>query len=93
MDGAILVVAANDGGMPHTREHILLARQVGVPHMVVFMNKADLATDVSWRISWNFEVREMLTRHGYPGNETPVMRGSALLALEGSTDEYGVPAI
>jgi elongation factor Tu len=93
MDGAILVVAANDGAMPQTREHILLARQVGVPHMVVFMNKADLATDAELADLVELEVRELLTRHGYPGDETPVVRGSALRALEGSDGEFGVPAI
>jgi elongation factor Tu len=93
MDGAILVVAANDGAMPQTREHILLARQVGVPHMVVFMNKADLATDPELADLVELEVRELLTKHGYPGDVTPVVRGSALMALEGKMDELGVPAI
>jgi len=93
MDGAILVVAANDGAMPQTREHVLLARQVGVPHMVVFMNKADLATDSELADLVELEVRELLTKHGYPGDVTPVVRGSALLALEGQTDALGVPAI
>jgi elongation factor Tu len=93
MDGAILVVAANDGAMPQTREHILLARQVGVPHMVVFMNKADLATDAELADLVEFEVRELLTKQGYPGDGTPVVRGSALMALDGKMDELGVPAI
>jgi len=93
MDGAILVVAANDGAMPQTREHVLLARQIGVPHMVVFMNKADLATDAELADLVELEVRELLTKHGYPGDVTPVVRGSALMALEGNTDELGVPAI
>ncbi len=93
MDGAILVVAANDGAMPQTREHILLARQVGVPHMVVFMNKADLVSDTELLDLVELEVRELLTKHGFPGDVTPVVRGSALLALEGSKDELGEPAI
>ena len=93
MDGAILVVSANDGAMPQTREHILLARQVGVPHMVVFMNKADLVEDAELLDLVEMEVREMLTKHGFPGDETPVVRGSALRALEGSQDTLGVPSI
>ena len=93
MDGAILVVAATEGAMPQTREHILLARQVGVPHMVVFMNKADLATDGELLDLVEMEVRELLTRHGFPGDITPVVRGSALLALAGNRGELGVPAI
>jgi elongation factor Tu len=93
MDGAILVVSANDGAMPQTREHILLARQVGVPHMVVFMNKADLVNDADLLDLVELEVRELLTKHGFPGDVTPVVRGSALRALEGSTDALGVPAI
>jgi elongation factor Tu len=93
MDGAILVVSAAEGAMPQTREHILLARQVGVPHMVVFMNKADLVTDAELLDLVEMEVRELLTRHGFPGDTTPVVRGSALLALEGNRGELGVPAI
>jgi elongation factor Tu len=93
MDGAILVVSAADGAMPQTREHILLARQVGVPHMVVFMNKADLVTDVELLDLVEMEVRDLLTRHGFPGDATPVVRGSALLALEGNRSELGVPSI
>jgi elongation factor Tu len=93
MDGAILVVSATDGAMPQTREHILLARQVGVPHMVVFMNKADLVTDAELLDLVEMEVRELLTRHGFPGETTPVVRGSALLALEGDRGELGVPSI
>jgi elongation factor Tu len=93
MDGAILVVSATDGAMPQTREHILLARQVGVPYMVVFINKADLVTDVELLDLVEMEVRELLTRHGFPGDTTPVARGSALLALEGNRDELGVPSI
>jgi elongation factor Tu len=93
MDGAILVVAATDGAMPQTREHILLARQVGVPHLVVFMNKADLATDAELLDLVEMEVRELLTRQGFPGDTTPVVRGSALQALEGHAGELGVPSI
>jgi elongation factor Tu len=93
MDGAILVVSANDGAMPQTREHILLARQVGVPHMVVFMNKADLVDDPEMLDLVELEVRELLTKHGFPGADLPVVRGSALRALEGSQDVLGVPAI
>jgi elongation factor Tu len=93
MDGAILVVSAADGAMPQTREHILLARQVGVPHMVVFMNKADLVADAELLDLVEMEVRELLTRQGFPGDSTPVVRGSALLALEGNRDELGVPSI
>ena len=93
MDAAILVVSANDGPMPQTREHILLARQVGVPYMVVFMNKADLATDAELLDLVELEVRELLTRNGFPGDVTPVVRGSALMALEGKVNRLGVPAI
>ncbi len=93
MDGAILVVSATDGAMPQTREHILLARQVGVPHMVVFINKADVVEDPELLDLVEMEVRELLTRHGFPGNRTPVVRGSALLALEGDRGEFGVPSI
>ena len=93
MDGAILVVSAADGAMPQTREHILLARQVGVPHMVVFINKADLVMDTELLDLVEMEVRELLTRHGFPGDSTPVIRGSALLALEGDRGELGVPSV
>jgi elongation factor Tu len=93
MDGAILVVSAADGTMPQTREHVLLARQVGVPHMVVFMNKADLVTDHELLELVELEVRELLTRHGFPGATTPVIRGSALLALQGDESPLGVPSI
>src|SRR5580698_9471743 len=92
-DGAILVGSAADGPMPQTREHILLARQVGVPHMVVFMNKADMVDDKELLELVEMEVRELLTRQGFPGDSTPVVRGSALLALEGNRDELGVPSI
>jgi elongation factor Tu len=93
MDGAILVVSANDGAMPQTREHILLARQVGVPYMVVFMNKADLVDDAELLDLVEIEVRELLTKNGFPGDVTPVIRGSALMALEGSDEPLGRPAI
>ena len=82
MDGAILVVAATDGPMPQTREHILLARQVGVPNLIVFMNKCDMVDDAELLELVELEVRELLTSYGYPGDEIPVVRGSALRALE-----------
>jgi elongation factor Tu len=82
MDGAILVVAATDGPMPQTREHILLARQVGVPHLVVFMNKVDLVDDPELLELVELEVRELLSKYGYPGDDIPVIQGSALKALE-----------
>ena len=82
MDGAILVVAATDGPMPQTREHILLARQVGVPHLVVFLNKCDQVDDEELLELVDMEVRELLTSYGYPGDDTPIVRGSALKALE-----------
>jgi elongation factor Tu len=91
MDGAILVVAATDGPMPQTREHILLARQVGVPAMVVFMNKVDAVDDAELLDLVELEVRELLTSYGYPGDEIPIVRGSALQALSGEGDgEKGV---
>ncbi len=93
MDGAILVVSAADGAMPQTREHVLLARQIGVPYMVVFMNKADLVSDAELLDLAELEVRELLTHNGFPGATTPVVRGSALLALEGNDGPLGVPAI
>ncbi len=83
MDGAILVVAATDGVMPQTREHILLARQVGVPYIVVFLNKTDLVDDPELIDIVEMEVRDLLTEYGFPGDEVPVIRGSAKLALEG----------
>src|SRR5437764_9829657 len=94
MDGAILVVAAPDGPMPQTREHILLARQVEVPAMVVFLNKVDMLDDEELLELVEMELRELLSKYGFPGDEIPVVRGSALKALEsGSTDpsapEYG----
>jgi len=82
MDGAILVVAATDGPMPQTREHILLARQVGVPHLVVFLNKVDLVDDPELLELVELEVRELLSKYGYPGDDIPVIQGSALKALE-----------
>ena len=82
MDGAILVVAATDGPMPQTREHILLARQVGVPHLVVFLNKVDLVDDPELLELVELEVRELLTKYGYPGDDIPVIKGSALKGLE-----------
>src|SRR6187549_3060393 len=87
MDGAILVVSAADGPMPQTREHILLARQVGVPYIVVFMNKVDMVDDAELLDLVELEVRELLSTYGFPGDEIPVIRGSALAALEsGSKD-------
>ena len=84
MDGAILVVAATDGPMPQTREHILLARQVGVPHIVVFMNKCDMVQDEELLDLVEMEIRDLLSEYGFPGDDTPVIRGSALKALEGA---------
>ncbi len=86
MDGAILVVSAPDGPMPQTREHILLAKQVGVPAMVVFMNKCDMVSDPELLDLVEMEVRELLTKYGFPGDEVPVIRGSALKALEGDPE-------
>ena len=82
MDGAIIVVAATDGPMPQTREHILLARQVGVPYIVVFLNKFDMVDDEELLELVELEVRELLTSYGFPGDDVPVVRGSALKALE-----------
>ena len=93
MDGAILVVSAADGPMPQTREHILLARQVGVPYIVVFLNKADMVDDAELLELVEMEVRELLTRYEFPGDKTPIVKGSALKALEGDQSEIGVPAI
>src|SRR5436853_783857 len=93
MDGAILVVAATDGPMPQTREHILLARQVGVPYMVVFMNKADMVDDKELLELVEMEVRELLTTYKFPGDKTPIIVGSALKALEGDKGELGVPSV
>ena len=93
MDGAILVVSAADGPMPQTREHILLARQVGVPAMVVFLNKVDMVDDKELLDLVELEVRELLSKYKFPGDEIPVIKGSALKALEGDTSELGEPAI
>ena len=93
MDGAILVVSAADGPMPQTREHILLSRQVGVPYVVVFLNKADMVDDPELLELVELEVRELLSNYDFPGDDTPVVIGSALKALEGDTSEIGVPAI
>jgi elongation factor Tu len=93
MDGAILVVAATDGPMPQTREHILLARQVGVPQVVVFMNKVDAVEDAELLDLVELEVRELLSKYDFPGDDVPVIRGSALKALEGDKGELGVPSI
>jgi len=86
MDGAILVVSAADGPMPQTREHILLAKQVGVPYIVVFMNKVDMVDDKELLDLVEMEIRELLTKYGFPGDDTPVIRGSALAALEGKPE-------
>lgn len=93
MDGAILVVSGYDGPMPQTREHILLSRQVGVPSLVVFLNKMDMVEDMELVELVEMEVREMLDMYQFPGDDTPFVKGSALLALNGDTSEYGVPAI
>lgn len=93
MDGAILVVSAADGPMPQTREHILLARQVGVPYIVVFLNKADMVDDAELLELVEMEVRDLLTQYQFPGDKTPIVKGSALKALEGDTSDIGVPAI
>ncbi len=89
MDGAILVVSAADGPMPQTREHILLARQVGVPSLVVFMNKVDMVDDPELLDLVELEVRELLSSYEFPGDDIPIIRGSALMALEGKSDEVG----
>ena len=93
MDGAILVVSSADGPMPQTREHILLARQVGVPYIVVFMNKADMVDDAELLELVEMEIRELLTKYNFPGDKIPIIIGSALKALEGDQSEYGEPAI
>jgi elongation factor Tu len=93
MDGAILVVSAADGPMPQTREHILLARQVGVPYIVVFLNKCDMVDDKELLELVEVEVRDLLTKYGFPGDKTPVIKGSATKALEGDTSEIGEKAI
>ena len=93
MDGGILVVSAADGPMPQTREHVLLARQVNVPHLVVFLNKADMVDDEELLELVEMEVRELLDSYDFPGDDIPVIKGSALKALEGDTSEIGAPAI
>ncbi len=93
MDGAILVVSAADGPMPQTREHILLARQVGVPYIVVYMNKADQVDDPELLELVEMEIRDLLNSYEFPGDDTPIVVGSALKALEGDTSEIGVPSI
>ncbi|MCF6218416.1 MAG: elongation factor Tu [Gammaproteobacteria bacterium] len=93
MDGAILVCSAADGPMPQTREHILLSRQVGVPYIVVFLNKADMVDDDELLELVEMEVRELLDKYEFPGDDTPVIIGSALKALEGDQSDIGVPAI
>src|SRR5690606_38703003 len=93
MEGAILEVSAEDGPMPQTREHILLARQGGVPYIVVFWNKADMVDDPELLELVEMEVRELLSSYDFPGDETPIIVGSALKALEGDESEIGVPAI
>jgi elongation factor Tu len=93
MDGAILVVSAADGPMPQTREHILLARQVGVPYIVVYMNKADMVDDAELLELVEMEIRELLTKYNFPGDDTPIVIGSALKALEGDQSDIGEPSI
>jgi elongation factor Tu len=93
MDGAILVVSAADGPMPQTREHILLARQVGVPYIVVYLNKADMVDDEELLELVELEVRDLLSTYEFPGDDTPIVVGSALKALEGDTSEIGTPSI
>lgn len=93
MDGAILVVSAADGPMPQTREHILLARQVGVPHIVVYLNKADMVDDQELIELVELEIRELLSQYEFPGDDTPIVLGSALKALEGDSSDIGTPSI
>jgi len=93
MDGAILVVSAADGPMPQTREHILLSRQVGVPYIIVFLNKADMVDDAELLELVEMEVRELLSKYDFPGDDTPIIKGSAKLALEGDEGELGKQAI
>jgi elongation factor Tu len=93
MDGAILVCSAADGPMPQTREHILLSRQVGVPYIVVFLNKADMVDDAELIELVEMEIRELLDMYEFPGDDTPIIVGSALKALEGDTSELGVPSV
>ena len=93
MDGAILVCSAADGPMPQTREHILLSRQVGVPYIVVYLNKADMVDDAELLELVEMEVRELLSKYDFPGDDTPIISGSARMALEGDQSEIGVPSI
>ena len=93
MDGAILVVSAADGPMPQTREHILLARQVGVPYIIVYLNKCDMVDDAELLELVEMEVRDLLSNYNFPGDEIPFIKGSAKLALEGDQSEIGVPSI
>jgi elongation factor Tu len=93
MDGGILVVSAADGPMPQTREHILLSRQVGVPYLVVYLNKADMVDDAELLELVEMEVRDLLSSYDFPGDDTPIIIGSALKALEGDTSDIGVPSI
>ncbi len=93
MDGAILVVSAADGPMPQTREHILLARQVNVPHIVVYLNKVDVVDDKELIDLVELEIRELLNKYGFPGDKTPIIRGSALKAMQGDTSDLGEPSI
>ncbi len=93
MDGAILVCSAADGPMPQTREHILLARQVGVPYIVVYLNKADMVDDAELLELVELEVRDLLTMYKFPGDDTPIVTGSALKALEGDASDIGVPSV
>src|SRR5271170_1083677 len=93
MDGAILVVSAADGPMPQTREHILLARQVGVPYIIVYMNKCDMVDDAELLELVEMEVRELLDKYDFPGDDIPIIKGSALKALEGDQGELGEPSI
>ena len=93
MDGAILVCSAADGPMPQTREHILLSRQVGVPYIVVFLNKADMVDDAELLELVEMEVRELLSKYEFPGDDTPIIAGSARLALEGDSSDIGTPSI
>jgi elongation factor Tu len=93
MDGAILVVSAADGPMPQTREHILLSRQVGVPYILVYMNKADMVDDEELLELVEMEIRELLSDYDFPGDDTPIVTGSALKALEGDTSDIGAPSV
>jgi len=93
MDGAVLVCSAADGPMPQTREHILLARQVGVPHIVVYLNKADQVDDEELVELVEMEIRELLNKYEFPGDDTPIIKGSALKAIEGDTSDIGIPSI